>query len=198
YGFFILWITLGCFKIKWFCLDNPKVQTSFTVVVPFRNERENLLILLNSFSKLDYPKDLFEVILVNDSSNEKFQLSNFDFKVLVLENQRISDSPKKDAINTAIQKASFEWILTTDADCEVPEKWLWVLDNFIQKNLKAKMICGLVFTKNNSHFLSRFQLLDFMSLQSATIGTFGIRKPFMCNGANFAYQKSFFKDLQGF
>lgn len=37
-----------------------------------------------------------------------------------------------------------------------------------------------------------------MSLQGATIGSFGIGKPFMCNGANFAYSKSFFHELNGF
>jgi len=198
YGFFILWITLGCFKIKWFRSDNIKAQNTFTIIVPFRNEKENLPILLDSISKLQYPKELFEVILVDDSSIEKLQFADFGFKVLVLENQRKSNSPKKDAINTAIQQANFEWILTTDADCEVPQRWLSVLDSFIQKNEKAKMVCGMVLTKNNNSFLSRFQLLDFMSLQSATIGTFGIGKPFMCNGANFAYKKSFFIDLHGF
>ena len=43
-----------------------------------------------------------------------------------------------------------------------------------------------------------FQQLDFLSLQGATIGSFGIKKPFMCNGANFAYTKAFFKELNGF
>ena len=47
-------------------------------------------------------------------------------------------------------------------------------------------------------FLSAFQNLDFLSLQGATIGSFGINQPFMCNGANFAYSKQFFKELNGF
>lgn len=198
YGFFILWITLGCFKIKWSRSDNEKAQNTFTIIVPFRNEKENIPILLDSISKLNYPKDLFEVILVDDFSSEKLQIADFDFQISILENQRKSNSPKKDAINTAIEKANYQWIITTDADCEVPEKWLSVLNNFIRKNQKAKMVCGMVLPKNNNNFLSRFQLLDFMSLQSATIGTFGIGKPFMCNGANFSYKKSFFADLQGF
>ncbi len=47
-------------------------------------------------------------------------------------------------------------------------------------------------------FLHNFQNLDFLSLQGVTIGSFGIEKPFMCNGANFAYEKTFFKELNGF
>jgi cellulose synthase/poly-beta-1,6-N-acetylglucosamine synthase-like glycosyltransferase len=40
--------------------------------------------------------------------------------------------------------------------------------------------------------------LDLTSLQGATIGSFGINKGFMCNGANFGYTKSLFQDLNGF
>jgi hypothetical protein len=37
-----------------------------------------------------------------------------------------------------------------------------------------------------------------LSLQGATIGSFGIGKGFMCNGANLAYKKSLFQELNGF
>jgi hypothetical protein len=39
-----------------------------------------------------------------------------------------------------------------------------------------------------------FSAIDLASLQGATIGSFGIKKGFMCNGANFAYTKSFFQN----
>jgi hypothetical protein len=46
--------------------------------------------------------------------------------------------------------------------------------------------------------LDHFQQLDLTSLQGATIGSFGLNKAFMCNGANFAYTKSLFEKLNGF
>ena len=51
-------------------------------------------------------------------------------------------------------------------------------------------------TKNN--WFHHFQQMDLLSLQGTTIGSFGIGKPFMCNGANFAYTKKFFHELGGF
>jgi hypothetical protein len=45
--------------------------------------------------------------------------------------------------------------------------------------------------------LHHFQQLDIASLQGATIGSFGINKGFMCNGANFVYQ-ILFQELNGF
>lgn len=180
------------FSIKEF---TPK--TSFSIVVPFRNEKENLPNLLHSISLLNYPKELVEVILVDDDSEEMFYIQYSAFSLKVIKNERKSNSPKKDAIETAIQIAKNDWIITTDADCLVQKDWLTIYDQYIQEN-EVKMVASGVCYIPKSGFLSAFQNLDFLSLQGATIGSFGIGKPFMCNGANFAYCKQFFKELNGF
>ena len=59
------------------------------------------------------------------------------------------------------------------------------------------LAAGVSYITGNS-FLNAFQTLDFLSLQGTTMGSFGNKQAFMCNGANFCYQKSFFKDLNGF
>jgi cellulose synthase/poly-beta-1,6-N-acetylglucosamine synthase-like glycosyltransferase len=174
-----------------------KPKTKFSIVVPFRNEAENLPILLNSFSKLNYPADLFEVILVDDASDFRFQILDFRFKVSLIDTVRVSNSPKKDAISTAVQVVKNDWIITTDADCVVNKNWLLALNNYIQLH-KVSMIAGAVKYECGSSFLHHFQQLDLASLQGATIGSFGLGKGFMCNGANFAYTKSFFEKLNGF
>jgi cellulose synthase/poly-beta-1,6-N-acetylglucosamine synthase-like glycosyltransferase len=187
----------GFIRIKKYQKTNLEPQTSFTIIVPFRNEAENLPKLLNSFSKLNYPNNLFEVILADDSSYEKFQVSGFRFQVSVIDNIRISNSPKKDAITTAMQHVKTNWVITTDADCVVPENWLLTFDNYIQEN-NVSMLAGAVSYECKNSFLHHFQQLDLTSLQGATIGSFGIKKAFMCNGANFAYTKSLFEKLNGF
>ena len=115
----------------------------------------------------------------------------------MIKNVRKSNSPKKDAIETAIQIAKHDWIITTDADCLVQKDWLTIYDQYIQKNEVEMVASGVCYIPKKG-FLSAFQNLDFLSLQGATIGSFGINQPFMCNGANFAYSKSFFKELNGF
>lgn len=171
--------------------------TTFSIVIPFRNEAKNLPILLASIEKLNYPIELFEVILVDDESEDKCQILNSKFQISVILNNRKSNSPKKDAIETAIEVAQHHWIVTTDADCEVPENWLRVFDARIQET-NTKMCVGAVGYATKSGFLHDFQNTDFLSLQGVTAGSFGIGKPFMCNGANFAYEKDFFKILNGF
>jgi glycosyltransferase involved in cell wall biosynthesis len=141
--------------------------------------------------------ELFEVILVDDESKESFKIQSLKIKVSVINNIRVTNSPKKDAIVTAMQITNTDWIITTDADCVVHSNWLLTLDNYIQLHNVA-MIAGAVTYNCDNSFLHHFQQLDLTSLQGATIGSFGIKKGFMCNGANFAYTKSFFQELNGF
>ena len=197
YAVTIACLIYGFSKVNSFELIGSAPKTKFTIIVPFRDEAENLPQLLISFSKLNYPNDLFEVILVDDCSGEEFIVQSLKFEVSIIKNIRVSNSPKKDAILTAIQSVKTDWIITTDADCVVPINWLLSLDNYIQHH-EVSMIAGAVTYDCSNSFLHHFQQLDLASLQGATIGSFGIRKGFMCNGANFAYTKSLFKELNGF
>lgn len=202
----ISWLIYGFTKINHFEFIGLPPKTSFSIIIPFRNEAENLPVLLESFSKLNYPTDLFEVILVDDESEEEFSWQNTGpsdselakhYRIQFLKNIRLSNSPKKDAITTAMEIVKTDWVITTDADCTVSKNWLLALDNFIQLH-HVSMIAGAVTYDCNSSFSHHFQQLDLASLQGATIGSFGIKKGFMCNGANFAYTKSFFQKLKGF
>ncbi|MBC3757049.1 glycosyltransferase [Hyunsoonleella sp. SJ7] len=195
---------VGFDKVKSFHLKDVPAKTKFTVVIPFRNEAENLPKLLHSISLLNYPKDLFEVILVDDASEdhskeiiETFLEENAILNFQIVANERQTESPKKDAIDTAINKAKHEWIITTDADCVLPKFWLECFDEFIQQT-DSICIAGPVMYHDGTTFLGRFQQLDLFSLQGAGVGGFGLKKPFLCNGANFGYTKTTFQEVNGF
>jgi cellulose synthase/poly-beta-1,6-N-acetylglucosamine synthase-like glycosyltransferase len=197
YILFIGQLIYGCNRMKRFSKKEFTPKTSFTIVVPFRNEKENLPNLLHSISFLNYPNELVEIILVDDDSEDEYRIQNLELRIQMVKNIRKSNSPKKDTIETAIQVAKNDWIITTDADCLVQKDWLTTFDQYIQENEVAMLASGVCYVPK-SGFLSAFQNLDFLSLQGATIGSFGIDKAFMCNGANFAYSKAFFKELNGF
>lgn len=205
---FILFIYVACIAQLAFGIvkANKKItreivtpKTTFSIIVPFRNEANNLPSLLESISKLEYPTDLFEVILIDDESDDewKVDIDIYKFTISIFPNKRKSNSPKKDAIETAIPIAKFDWIATTDADCIVPINWLTIFNAAIEKK-GTKMLVGSVLYQNNTTFLHHFQYNDMLSLQGVTAGSFGIQKGFMCNGANFAYEKDLFKNLNGY
>ncbi|MHA7842741.1 MAG: glycosyltransferase family 2 protein [Winogradskyella sp.] len=209
-------LVFGFDKVEEFKLKDLKPKTKFSVIVPFRNEAENLANLLQSIAALEYPKNFFEVILVDDDSEDNsvkvittikskktFGCTSTSLSehaqgdIKIIRNNRISNSPKKDAITKALKMAQHDWIITTDADCVLPKYWLDAFDEFIQTNQPNCVVAPVTYNDGSS-FLKRFQILDILSLQGATIGGFGLKLPFLCNGANFAYRKSMFESVDGF
>ena len=210
YLLLIGWLTYGIDKVEDFKLQDLPAKTKFSIVIPFRNEAENLPKLLASISRLNYPKSMFEVILVDDHSEDDSvsiieQLLDTSRKkndtrsdtIKIIKNESISNSPKKDAITSAIKASKYNWIITTDADCILPKYWLDTFDECIQTKNSNCIVAPVTYHGANS-FFNRIQILDFLSLQGATIGGFGIKKPFLSNGANFGYRKSSFIAVNGF
>ena len=178
--------------------------TCFSIVIPFRNEAEHLPKLLASIKEIDYPTASFEIIFVDDASEDNsiqlitnFFDNNPHFDYQILSNIRQSKSPKKDAITTAIEQTKNDWILTTDADCQLPINWLRTYHQFIELN-NPKFIAGPIDYTADSSWVQQYQQLDGLSLQGVAMGSFGIDNPFLCNGANLGYLKSSFFNVKGF
>lgn len=216
YVLLIASLVVGFRRVAEFKPKRISYKTKFSIIIPFRNEAENLPVLLKSIAELNYNSDFFEVIFVDDASEDNsvqiitdfFNSNGVNIEThsaykpsrcffTILKNNIISNSPKKDAITTAIPQTKYGWIITTDADCKLPKNWLKTLDEFIQSK-NPKMVVAPVNYEVDNSFLEGFQLLDFMSMQGATIGGFGINNPFMSNGANLAYRKEVFLQLDGF
>lgn len=210
YSFAIVGLLVGFTKLPLFSSETTTTQTRFTVVIPFRNEEKNLANLIASLLKMDYPASHFEVLFVNDASedasvafiknslqeaNASFANASFSFKII--DNKRFSESPKKDAITTAISEAKHPWIITTDADCTLPKTWLATYDAYIQKN-DTVCIAGPVFYSADTTLVQQFQQFDGLSLQLVTMAGFGWKHPLLCNGANLAYTKTAFLAVNGF
>jgi len=193
-------------SFKSFKSESHSPQTKFSVIIPFRNEADNLPVLISSISELNYSFLLFEIIFIDDGSEDnsvqlikdffnKQQHLEIDFQLI--SNQHVSNSPKKDAISLAIKIAKHPWIITTDADCILPVNWLNTFDLFIQKN-NPNMVVGPVNYQKENNLINSYQQFDNYSLQATTIGSFGFHSPLLSNGANLAYKKEEFKLVDGF
>jgi cellulose synthase/poly-beta-1,6-N-acetylglucosamine synthase-like glycosyltransferase len=183
---------------------NLEPKNRFSIIIPFRNEAHNLSNLIASLYNLNYPTNYFEIILVNDASTDDyksvidtFKKENLSLNIQFINSLRASNSPKKDALNTAIKKTNFNWIVTTDADCVVPNNWLNIFNQHIEES-KSLFISAPVKFNDKNNFLYHFQNLNLISLIGSTIGSFGIGKPIMCNGANLCYKKDAFLEVNGF
>ena len=193
---------VGFFKVKKHQYDKNST-TKFSIIIPFRNEVKNLSNLLESILHLSYPKNSFEILFVDDFSDDnsiniiqdKFLKSDVDYQII--SNEKKSNSPKKDAIETAISKSKYDVIVTTDADCLVPEFWLHCFNSLLNDS-KSNMIVAPIRLIYNTSFVQKFQALEVLSLQTITTGAFGLQIPFLANGANLCYKKSDFLDVSGY
>ena len=196
-------LVIGFNKVPVSKAERKTPKTTFSVIIPFKDEADHLPHLLASISALNYPKELFEVFLINDNSEDASVnlvtdfISTSTLNILLLHSKNESPSPKKEAIQSAINESENEWIVTTDADCTFNSNWLQSFNSFILEKEIEFISAPVTYSIKNS-FFEAFQLLDFSSLIGVTIGSFGLKKPLMCNGANLAYKKSLFKDLNGF
>ena len=107
------------------------------------------------------------------------------------------NSYKKKAIEKGIEAATGELIVTTDADCLPRENWLQIIASFKEES-KASFIAAPVVLDCNSSILQVFQAMDFMVLQGITGAVVHKKQMSMCNGANMAYERQAFYDVNGF
>jgi poly-beta-1,6-N-acetyl-D-glucosamine synthase len=196
---YILWLLLMI--INWLRIDTEYKEniagTSFySIIVPFRNESKNLSNLLNSLSQLKF--DGFEIILVNDHSNDDFEDilkdSKLIFKLISLSN---GITGKKAALQLGINAAKGDIIVTTDADCLHQPSWLKVFDYYFTQQ-EAEMVFGGVAFENDKRLFSQLQMIEFAPLIGTGAASLQLGLPAMCNGANLAFRKSAFDFVGGY
>lgn len=195
-------------RLKTYTADPAyKPASSFSIIIPARNEEDNIGRCLSSVFKNHYPEHLYEIIVINDESTDKteaiisaFQQQHSNLRLLqmqdLLQGEKIN-AYKKKAIEAAVSAAAGDWIVTTDADCIVPENWLGNFDNYARRSGK-KFIAAPVAFVDDKTFLGRFQCLDFLSLQGITAASVSAGFHSMCNGANLCYEKALFHEVKGF
>ena len=188
-------------------LSPGQPATQFTVIIPARNEAANIKACVDSILAQDYPADAFEIIVIDDFSED-----DTAFIVTALSQQysqvrliQLADhckdgetlAYKKKAIEIAVAEAKGDWILTTDADCIVPKKWLLLYNAYIQEHQPCFVGAPVMFIKTPG-ILNQFQVLDFLALQGITAAAVGAGKHSMSNGANLGFEKTAFIAVGGY
>ena len=194
YIIYILAFTFGLYNLKEkFFTFNNKNNIKASVLIAARNEEKNIGNLLKSLYNQSFSKELFEVIIIDDNSEDDTILiiENFikEYKDFNLKFFKAEKKGKKQAISQALNLAENEFILVTDADCYLNETWIESIVNFYKEE-NCKMILAPVLLSPAETFFEKIQVLEHLSLIGSTAGSAAIGFPVMCNGANMAYEKS--------
>lgn len=203
YGTFITIAIIGFGRLKRSIKENTVLESPFiSIVISARNEAENIEKCLNQIIKQNYPKNNFELILIDDASEDNTFLiahktledSGLTYEII----KQIEHQGKKQNLALAIKKAKGSIIVTSDADVVFRHaNWLLTISNYF-KNYSPNMLIMPVDFETQSGFLPMFQIIENMALTGITAGYSGIQKPFMCNGANLAFKKNVFEIVSGY
>ena len=185
--------TFGLYNLKEkFYFINIKNIVKVSVLIAARNEEKNIVKLLQSLYNQTFPKEFFEVIIVDDHSVdntrkyiEEFINNHKDINIKLL---KAESEGKKKAISQALHNAENELIMVTDADCELNSLWIESIVGFYQDK-KCKMILAPVLLSPANNLFEKMQVLEHLSLIASTAGSASIGVPVMCNGANMAYER---------
>ena len=209
YGLLLCYYYSGWQQLPSFVFDAEEEKgftptLRFSIIVPARNEAIRIGSCLLSLIEQDYPAHLVEIIVVNDDStdNTEEMIKIFGFGRVRLINLRYGPgervkAPKKRAIEAGIAAATGDWIVTTDADCVAGPQWILQLAAY-QQCYEPLFIAAPVKIVDFGNLLSKFQALDFLTMQGITGASVFKRLHNMCNGANLAYDKKAFHEVNGF
>lgn len=206
YSAIILWYRRAWMQLPEYSIpeDAPLPATRVSVVVAARNEEECIDDCLSGILSQHYPAHLLEVVVVNDGSEDntaaktaQWQQKDNRVKLVQLPPVHHSQAYKKRAIELGITRSSGELVVCTDADCTHPPNWIATLVHRYEKG-ETRFIAAPVMFHTRPTFLSVFQTLDFLSLQGITGASVSQNFHSMCNGANIAYSRKAFEEVNGF
>jgi len=205
-----LYLVVVIYLIKgWSALRYPEtviapanLNTKVTILIAARNEEENIRLTIDDILAQDYPKHLFEVIIVDDHSTDSTadiirSYATQGVRLLQMNEAQRLNSYKKKAIAEAIKLSTGDLMVATDADCRMGPQWLSsVVSYFETQNLV--MISSPVAYFQEKNLFERMQTLEFSFLIGIGASFIGNGRASTCNGANLAYCKDVFYEVGGF
>lgn len=175
---------------------------SISVIICAYNEQDNLKEFLPQILEQDYP--LFEVIVVNDCSNDetKWVLQDFErqykhLKIVEIKEHIQLKHNKKFALTMGIKATSNDYLLMTDADCE-PQSKYWLQEMAGAFVEEKEIILGYSPYFRTKGFLNK--LIRFETTHTAmSYLSYALKKnAYMGVGRNLAYTKALFFKGKGF
>lgn len=181
---------------------NTKLNT-ISVIVAARNEEEYISDLLDALSSQTYPNDKYEVIVVDDRSDDNtaklikgYTAKETNFKLIKIEDELEHISGKKRAIDAGIQASSNLILSFTDADCLPDKRWLEQINLHFTDG--TDIVAGYSYVKYKNKFFELLKNLERSSIFAVIAGSFSWNWGITITAGNMAYRKQLYKEVNGF
>lgn len=205
---FVLYLFVGWNYLKYQPLKRTAtINPLATVVLPIRNESENIKRVL---ADLQNQENLnFQLLIVDDFSTDNtvsvvksfllqstMQAELIELKDILSENKSLSNN-KKSAISEGVKRATGELIICIDGDVQLNTGWFQSMYAYFNTYDVVFFSANVLYTHQNS-FLGRFLEVDQINNMAVTIATYQWKNPTMANGANMAFSKSAWNEVNGY
>ncbi|MCD4681346.1 MAG: glycosyltransferase [Bacteroidales bacterium] len=201
-------ISYGWYSLKTYKLSGKELRLKISVIIAAKNEEDNIGNCLNDLINQDYPKELFEVIIVDDCSTDNTYSITKSFieansaevpKITLIKSDKWDQliAGKKEAIRSGVNISSGEIIITSDADCRFKSKWLSIISDYFENN-DIKLLTGAVAFPKSNNIFNNLQSLEFLSLIASAAGFARAGKPILSNAANLCFYKNTFLEVEKF
>jgi len=147
--------------------DYPKgIPVPVSIVMPCYNESSTIAKALDSLLNLDYPKDLIEIIVVDDRSKDnsveivKRYVQKYPGKIKLMINSRNSGGAAEPT-NIGVKAAKYEFIAVTDADSAPERDALIKMIGFLQADRKVAAVTCAVMAHGASTFMQKLQMIEY-------------------------------------
>ncbi len=208
-GFILIWLyafMLIHYGVQWLRLPvyeggNSIVKLKVSIVIIARNEELNIVKCIDSIIQQNKSEIELEIILVDDNSEDSTSVvadsvlikSGIDYCILNLKD--FERQGKKSGIELAVNKAKGDYIILRDADTvSYSQNWLVSVSDFLQNEKSDLLILPIQFEGEKS-LISQLQILENNALTILSGGSVFSNSALFCNGANLAFKKESFIQL---
>ena len=176
-------------------------EIKFSILIPFKNEEKNLLRMIKSLNKLIYPKDYYEIIFINDNTTDSsvqiiennLELK-INYKIISADGKLLAH--KKGALDIGLRESKHEYIITTDADAEIPNNLLSSYSDKFKQNFD--IVFGPTHLIGNKTFASLISQFYNLRNQLLVFSMANLGSPYSAMGSNLAYNKKKFVEIGGY
>ncbi|MAE43332.1 hypothetical protein CMO93_06155 [Candidatus Woesearchaeota archaeon] len=165
--YFIIVFLLALLKNKNRLYDSPALENNeklsrVSIIISAYNEEEKIADSIESLRLIDYPKELYEVIIVNDGSTDKTKDVAIKYadgtNIIFIDNAK--NKGKAACLNQGIAIAKGSYVACMDADSVVPKDILKkIVPYFRNKEIGAVTVS--VEVKHVNNFLQKIIQLEY-------------------------------------
>jgi 1,2-diacylglycerol 3-beta-glucosyltransferase len=177
-----------------------------SIIVPARNEEENIQRCVESIFSSESNGIEFELIVIDDRSTDntftiltELQKRFPQLRIVKIESdsEKMGIKGKPGALHKGILESNGDIILMTDADCTVHSLWLQTMVASFQESDSIGLVASFTLI-NEQNFFHKLQAIEWIQAHTLARGGVNMNSPIGCFGNNLAIRKKAYFALGGY